>query len=48
MWVNEKEIAMKMSWKKEAAKRAQKQRRKTHTDKDYPRRANKKAESKSN
>ena len=29
---------MKMSWKKEAAKRAQKQRRKTHTDKDYPRR----------
>jgi hypothetical protein len=40
--VNEKEIAMRASWKKEAAKRKQKQRRKTHTDKDYPRRAKKK------
>jgi hypothetical protein len=33
---------MKASWKKEAAKRNQKQRRKTHTDKGYPRRAKKK------
>jgi len=30
---------MKASWKKEAAIRKQKQRRKTHTDKGYPRRA---------
>jgi hypothetical protein len=37
---------MKASWKKEAAKRKQKLRRKTHTDKDYPRRAKNKGVSK--